>query len=158
MLSNSINTRLQLLHQKTTHVEPSCGLASRRPVPTRKGRAADLIQKFNQLALPSNDSANRAATVGRASARCHNLRQIFLPAAEMPAAGSATEASMAHDSTHEQTQEKRSVETQDDQALRQSRQSVFLSDSELDRALSEIREFSKNMNISLGDDDVTVAA
>ncbi|KAJ2847613.1 hypothetical protein IWW36_003769 [Coemansia brasiliensis] len=144
--------------------EPDCGtLAHRRPVPTRKGRAADLIQKFNQLATPSNNSASQTATVGRASAstRCNNLRQLFsTPAAEMAASGSATDkASIARDSTHGQTQEKRSVgASQDDLVLRQSRQSVFLSDSELDRALSEIREFSKNMNISLGDDDVTIAA
>ncbi|KAJ2596319.1 hypothetical protein H4R99_004970 [Coemansia sp. RSA 1722] len=35
----------------------------------------------------------------------------------------------------------------------QARASLFLSDSELDRALSEIHEFSRDMNISLFEDD-----
>ncbi|KAJ2344767.1 hypothetical protein GGF43_005376, partial [Coemansia sp. RSA 2618] len=131
-------------------------------VPTRRGRAADLIHKFNQLATPKDGV--KAATIGRATvgSRRDGLRQLFSPTLPLPgdtAPLPAEKGGIARDYAQplHRRLEKRAVGvSQDDSVLGQPRQSVFLSDSELDRALSEIREFSRNMNISLGEDDVVV--
>ncbi|KAJ1853599.1 hypothetical protein GGH12_004715 [Coemansia sp. RSA 1822] len=164
MLSNGINSRLQQLHRNNmSHITPECRplgqQADYSQVSTRRGRAADLIHKFNQLATPKDGV--KAATIGRATvgSRRDGLRQLFSstsPGDTPPLLAAAAEDNTSTPRDYAQPLARR-LETpgvsQDDSVLGQTRQSVFLSDSELDHALSEIREFSRNMNISLGEDD-----
>ncbi|KAJ2391206.1 hypothetical protein H4S02_001456 [Coemansia sp. RSA 2611] len=166
MLSNGINSRLQQLQNSPSHMASECGsLGHRRQatytqVPTRKGRAADLINKFNKLAAPKDNV--KAATIGRATVntRRDGLHQLFSPAGTPAAAENQNDpprdpGTLAQPLHEQHSEPPRSTGmSQDDSVLSPPRQSVFLSDSELDRALSEIREFSRNMNISLGEDDI----
>ncbi|KAJ2498376.1 hypothetical protein GGH96_004361 [Coemansia sp. RSA 1972] len=151
-----------------SHITPECRplgqqQADYSQVSTRRGRAADLIHKFNQLATPKDGA--KAATIGRAtvSSRRDGLRQLFssISPGDTPPLLAAVEDKTTSTPRESAQPLARRLETrtpgvtQDDSVLGQTRQSVFLSDSELDHALSEIREFSRNMNISLGEDDTT---
>ncbi|PIA18432.1 hypothetical protein COEREDRAFT_13973 [Coemansia reversa NRRL 1564] len=252
MLSNGISTRLQRLqHHKSSpraeglsHMPEYSTLGHERQatftrVPTKKGLAADLINKFNQLSAVSSKGSNngeRLSTIGRATLAAGQLprkgvRQLFHrtenntpPASDEKrervdaTVGDATIRQLFHrtenntppasDEKRERVdatvgdatiiQESRLHQTRDNAAAYDedsivvdvrdpqphvlgekgvasgghdlsaahgdglssaedaqtacSPRSVFLSDSELDRALLEIQEFSRNMNISLADD------
>ncbi|KAJ2614298.1 hypothetical protein H4S08_001776 [Coemansia sp. RSA 1365] len=220
MLSNGISTRLQRLqhHKSSPRVEGLSHMAEYSTlgyerqttftrVPTKKGLAADLINKFNQLSAVSSKGSNngeRLSTIGRATLAAGQLprkgvRQLFqrtensTPPSEEKSevvGASVGDASSIQESRLHQTRDNVAVYDEDaivvdvrdlpphamegkeaasgrhelsvthgdglsrteDAQTASPRQSVFLSDSELDRALLEIQEFSRNMNISLADD------
>ncbi|KAJ2794117.1 hypothetical protein H4R20_006332 [Coemansia guatemalensis] len=222
MLSNGISTRLQRLqHHKSSprvegmsHMAEYSTLGHRRQatctrVPTKKGLAADLINKFNQLSAVSSkgsSGSDRLSTIGRATLAAgqqprKGVRQLFQrpdnatpPASEDEsdaASATARDASSSQETRLQQTGDNvvaaydedsivadardtqphtsadtaaasgrheppaangRELSGSEDMQKTCPRQSVFLSDSELDRALLEIQEFSRNMNICLADD------
>ncbi|KAJ2160866.1 hypothetical protein GGF46_001923 [Coemansia sp. RSA 552] len=159
MSGNVINSRLQRFQSRpgsrdseSAYLPPSpasstdgVSAAPRREIPACKGRAADLINKFNQLSASgsSNSPGWRSATVGRPSPAVmrEGVQQLF-------ATPSPTESTPTASPTKEHgTGHRRAVGS----AEPQPRRSLFLTDTELDRALSEIREFGRNMNITLED-------
>ncbi|KAJ2082741.1 hypothetical protein H4R24_001337 [Coemansia sp. RSA 988] len=220
MLSNGISTRLQRLqHHKSSpraeglsHMAEYSTLGHRRQtayarVPTKKGLAADLINKFNQLSAVSDKGSSdsvRLSSIGRVTLAAGNpprkgVRQLFQrPNNDTPptseeeneaASTTARDTSSSQGTRRQQTRNNAAAYDEDgivmdvrdaqphasantaatsdgheppandsgvlgtqDTQTTCPRQSVFLSDSELDRALLEIQEFSRNMNISLADD------
>ncbi|KAJ2382290.1 hypothetical protein GGI23_007397 [Coemansia sp. RSA 2559] len=157
MLSSSISSRLRQLQRQHVPVDDppplpalstqecaSVGYSRQAPqaaFPARKGLAADLINKFNQLSSPPVP-----ATVGRTPPSRGSIRPMFsrpeLVNADRSSGPSQLPAlARTKDPADRQTE-----------CLPQ-RSSQFLTDAELDRALFEILEFSRDMDICLFDDD-----
>ncbi|KAI9500732.1 hypothetical protein GGI25_003928 [Coemansia spiralis] len=215
MLSNGISSRLQQLQQHKDSAgaeEPPrvtaeyASMGYRRQglqakIPARKGLAADLINKFNQMSSPAIPSSGAAtvergaapaerATSAAATATASGDIQAICVLPPRPASSSSTPVSSqkypqpqppqqaasedpnstatrcsnsavgpAADAQPAEAQlprvcalDGRSVEDVQAQDRAQS-SSPFLTDTELDRALFEIQEFSRDMNISLFGDD-----
>ncbi|KAJ2568132.1 autophagy protein atg9 [Coemansia sp. RSA 1813] len=122
-------------------------LAPRAEFPARKGLAADLINKFNQMSsLPASATVGRAPASGPPS-RGGTAQALFSPLE--PAATDVDSSSVSSQPL---------VAVQEGPVERQTAcSSQFLTDAELDRALLEILEFSRDMNICLFDDDTAAA-
>ncbi|KAJ2458120.1 hypothetical protein GGF42_002270 [Coemansia sp. RSA 2424] len=172
MLSNGISSRLQQLHSvkenKTCHdatavsAEHGWQAASTIVVPARSGLAADLIKKFNQMSAVGHDGL---AAIGRSatSTTRHQpnkgarlpLRMSFAIDGEYDDCG--CQAVVPETADDDDSISCASVGSDSSTAVGGALSkgtSPFLSDSELSRALLEIREFSRNMNISLLEDDM----
>ncbi|KAJ1996639.1 hypothetical protein GGI04_005700 [Coemansia thaxteri] len=174
MLSNGISSRLQRLQGAQ---EGTCrdGLQQHGHVPARNGLAADLIRKFNQLS--SGDCSLAAASIGQSGAglACHTQSKEARQAVQRDLFGSrggggdsanrscasiASDGSTAVDCEQAEDDERRAaaenprIEALADAGAPQTSASPFLSDSELDRALFEIQKLSREMDISLADDEL----
>ncbi|KAJ2696931.1 hypothetical protein H4218_004297 [Coemansia sp. IMI 209128] len=161
------------------HEWPTTATTHTVVVPARNGLAADLIKKFNQMSVAASD---RPATVGRSAASSKRaLRKSAYPSLRMSAASdeesdsdsltAAPEAaddsaSLNYDDSHSCASVASESSTAvgeepyagffeaESEASASKGTSPFLSDSELNRALLEIHEFSRNMNICLLDDEM----
>ncbi|KAJ1647822.1 hypothetical protein J3B02_003591 [Coemansia erecta] len=230
MLSGSISSRLQQFqHQATGRRRDDLsqlkservslgysGQTTHTRIPARKGLAADLINKFNQLsAMPSEGTVNAVHSPARTHSSENSIQKLLVSTLELckeretglsvqqykqkqqplhfpspsppslastDARLSSAEACKANNQMQEEaiivdaettwptvavtaakatsatfTSENdafsQETESPSGSTRAQTRKSPFLSDSELDRALSEIHEFSRDMNISLFDYD-----
>ncbi|KAJ2782498.1 hypothetical protein H4R18_002250 [Coemansia javaensis] len=151
------------------------GRGARAPAHAKKGLAADLINKFNQLS-----AVGRAASLGRGAAGrsqqaagrgpqgpvpLDDVRPVSRHSATPQAEAEAGRCPLlgARNNAAENPDRNADADAQRPSHRRAggggvgggggpARTSVFLTDSELDHALSEIREFGRNMNLSLCDD------
>ncbi|KAJ1728222.1 hypothetical protein LPJ61_004149 [Coemansia biformis] len=162
MLSSGIASRLERLqHQGTGGTDGvvcadygAPGHSASTLARAKKGLTADLIHKFNQMS-----AASRAATQGRAAMATEPSRQRT-PRAGAPRPGDTQRkegpsGTGSDNAARAGIGESRAVDTQPlglHLGAAAGRPSLFLSDSELDRALLEIREFSRTMDIALLDD------
>ncbi|KAJ2658383.1 hypothetical protein IWW48_004058 [Coemansia sp. RSA 1200] len=162
MLSNGISSRLRQLQRSRADADdpplspPLPPSSSHAPeFPARKGLAADLINKFNQMsASPAPAVVVRAPSNGSLAFRSQPLplplkRTGASTRASANSCGRLLDATNASDTTNYSSE---SLPLPLPLPLPQ-RPSPFLTDDELHHALSEILQFSRDMNISLFDDD-----
>ncbi|KAJ2744243.1 hypothetical protein GGI20_003142 [Coemansia sp. BCRC 34301] len=150
MLSNGISSRLQQL-QSVKEGKACHDAATSVSVEHGSGLAANLIKKFNQMSAAGHGhlaTADRSLTPATKHQPSKSTRQPLR-------LSSASEYDCdCHAAASETTDDDDSVSCTSAVSDGSKGTSPFLSDSELDRALFEIREFSRNMNISLLDDEM----
>ncbi|KAJ1736671.1 hypothetical protein LPJ72_001201 [Coemansia sp. Benny D160-2] len=170
MLSNGISSRLRQLQRSRTAAEadiddppppsPLPPSSSNAPeFPARKGLAADLINKFNQMSASPAAAPAPAAVVRAPSNGSPAFRSQPLPLPlSLKRTGASTRASANSCGRLLCAASASDTANSSSESLPlPQRPSPFLTDDELHHALSEILQFSRDMNISLFDDDSSSA-